>query len=107
MSEATDRAKELRAELKVAEAEAKAEARAERIAERERERAADIADSEAHRKDEYAVFAGPVHSYLAASSTYNGGVEFDLVEWKSSQGSVALSREEVVTLIEGLQKLIR
>jgi hypothetical protein len=106
MGAALDRAKELRAQVAEANAAAKAEARAERIAESQRQRAADIADSEEYRKDAFPVFAGPVHSYIAASSTYSGGVEFDLVEWKSSQGSVALSRDEVLSLIEGLQKLI-
>jgi hypothetical protein len=107
MGAAADRAKEIRVELEAAEAAAKAERRAELIARRERERAADIADSEEYRKNAFEVFAGSVHSYIGASSTYNGGVELDLVEWKSSQGSVALTREETLALIEGLQKLVK
>jgi hypothetical protein len=99
-------AKELRAQVAEANAAAKAEARAERIAESQRQREADIADTEEYRKNEFAVFAGPVHSYLAGYSLSNGGVEFDLVEWKSSQGSVALTREQVVGLIADLQNLI-
>lgn len=78
-----------------------------RIAESQRLRAADNAETEAYRKGEFAVFAGPVHSYIgvyAIPST--GGVELDLVEHRSSQGSVPLTREEVETLIAGLQKLI-
>ena len=107
MSEASDRTKALRAQLKTAEAEAKAEARAEKIAESERLKAADIADCEEYRKETFDVFAGSVHSYIGAQFIpYTGGVELDLVEWKSSQGSVALTREEVEALIAGLQKLI-
>lgn len=78
-----------------------------RIAESQRLRERDIAETEEYRKNEFAVFAGPVHSYLAGYAIGNGGVEFDLVEWQSSQGSVALTREQVADLIAQLQELIK
>lgn len=78
-----------------------------RIAESQRLRAADIAETEEYRQNEFAVFAGPVHSYLAGYALDNGGIEFDLVEWRTSQGSVALTREQVAGLIANLQELIK
>lgn len=78
-----------------------------RIAESQRLRALDIAEAEEYRKNEFQVFAGPVHSYLAGYALDNGGIEFDLVEWQSSQGSVALTREQVLGLIAELQELVK
>jgi hypothetical protein len=79
-----------------------------RIAESQRLRAADIADTQKYRMGAFKVFAGPVRSYITATKIPStGGVELDLVEWKTSQGSVPLTREEVETLIAGLQRLIK
>jgi hypothetical protein len=106
MGVASERAKELRAELRKAEAEAKAEAAAERQAARERQRAKDIAETDAFREENYDVVAGPHNNYVGVSTGFNGGIEVGIVEWTTHQTSASLSREEALKLVEDIQKLL-
>ena len=102
-----DHAKALRAELAKVEKEAKAEKAAERA--RAREAALAEADRETaeYRAEHYDGTAGDNSNYLAYSKVYNGGVEFDVVEWTNGQATVALTREQVLALIADLTKLVK
>jgi hypothetical protein len=107
MSAATERAKALRAELAAAEAQAKAERQAQRQAEREARLAEEHRLAGEYRAENYEGTVGEDSSYLAVSSTYTGGVEIDVVEWRTPQTSVYLSREQAKALIEVLQNLVK
>lgn len=107
VSEATNRAKELRAELAEAEKTAKAEAAADLQAARERWKAEEVAKTDAYRNDNYEIFVGGHRNYVGASTTHNGGVEIDITEYTLNIASVSLTREETLALIEGLKTLVK
>lgn len=106
MSEAQNRAKALRAEL----AEAEAAAKAERLEQRRKERDARVAEehrlAQEHREANYADTVGDDSSYIGVSTSYTGGVVVDIVEWRTEQATVNLSRDEALALIASLQKLV-
>ena len=108
MSEAQDRVKELRAQVAAAEAVAKEERLAKRRAERDARQAEEHRLAQEHRENNFEHTVGKDDSsYLGVSTSYTGGVVVDIVEWRTSQGEVALSKDEVKELIEVLQKFVK
>ena len=106
MTTASERAKELRAELAQVEATAKEERLAQRRAEREARLAEEHRLASEYREENYEATVGEDSAYLGLSTSYTGGVVVDIVEWRTEQATVNLSREEAVALIAALQKLV-
>ena len=107
MTEASERAKKLRAELAQVEATAKEERDADRQARRDAQRQKDIADTDAFREENYELVAGPHSNYIGVSTGWNGGIEVGVVEWMTHQTSASLTREEAIALAEGILKLVK
>lgn len=55
----------------------------------------------------FEITVGSERDWIGAGTTFAGGVEIDLMEWNSSLGSVALTREQTLELIEKLQTLVK
>lgn len=92
MSAATERLKELQAEV----AKAEVAVKAEKIAEGARK-------TEAYRRNHYSVTTGPNENYIGISSSHGDCIELEITEYTFPEASITLDQDELVALIAGLQ----
>lgn len=65
------------------------------------------AETSVFQQENYEIVAGTPRRYVGATNQYDGTTEVTIAEWTTVAASVRLTRDEILVLIDGLQKLVK